>query len=69
MGVPGFPPGNECEEVGGGEKCVYTCTSDADCDPNYYEGCTDRTDDGTMVCRPKPSEQWGDAGTDAGPDT
>jgi hypothetical protein len=51
--TPPEPPTNACKEVGprGERTCVRVCTSDADCPADYYYGCLDRANDGTMICR------------------
>ena len=50
----GGPPANGCAVVGGQERCVYTCSDDADCLAPFYQGCSGQTDDGVAICEVTP---------------
>ena len=43
---------NSCQTLDGEAKCVFACRSDADCPEEHYQGCTGRSEDGSMYCEP-----------------
>lgn len=67
----GGPPVNACLVVDHASRCVFTCTSDADCLAPFYGACSGLADDGSKICGDAVDGGSGDGGptpaTDAGP--